>query len=335
LKNTLRIALPDLAELSATVPLAYAWFDRQGRCARSGELTAAALATGFAGARVEAVLVPDDAIVTTVQVPAVPARLLTAAVRGVTEPLVLGDLEELALGHGPRAADGTVTVAWTERDALARAWRLLSQAGLRVDALLPAQLVLPRDDAHPQQRLMLPADARWHNDAPRWSLALPALSPRQTSPWRAPLWWAAAAMMVWVVGLNIHAARLRAEAVALRAGMEAQVRVAFPDIPVVVDALRQAEQGRNALLAGQGSSSNADFVPLALASAKALPFAASHTAELRYADDAITLKLDGADSKDPDQLGQAPAMAQAAAALGLRIEKQDAPLTWRISRSQP
>ena len=160
MKNTLRVALPDLAELSATMPLAYAWFDRQGRCARSGELSAAALATGFAGARVEAVLVPHDAIVTTVQVPAVPARLLTAAVRGATEPLVLGDLEELAVGHGPRAADGTVTVAWTARDPLARAWRLLSQAGLRVDALLPAQPVLPRDDAFPEQRLMLPADAR-------------------------------------------------------------------------------------------------------------------------------------------------------------------------------
>ncbi|ALM81949.1 type II secretion system protein GspL [Bordetella sp. N] len=335
MKNTLRIALPELAELSATMPLAYAWFDRQGRCARSGELTPAALATGFAGARVEAVLVPNDAIVTTVQVPAVPARVLTAAIHGAVEPLVLSDLEELAIGHGPRAADGTVTVAWTSRAALARAWSLLVQAGLRIDALLPAQLVLPRDDSHPELALALPADARWQTDAPRWSLALPALSPRQSSPWRAPLWWAAAAVAVWVVGLNIHAARLRGEATALRAGMEAQVRTAFPGIPVVVDALRQAEQGRNALLAGQGSSSNGDFVPLALASAKALPFAASHTAEMRYADNAITLKLDGADSKDPDQLGQAPAMAQAAAALGLRIEKQDAPLTWRITRSQP
>ncbi|MFC4277843.1 type II secretion system protein GspL [Achromobacter aloeverae] len=335
MKNTLRIALPGLAEASATAPLAYAWFDRQGRCARSGELAAAALATAFPGARAEAVLAPSDAIVTTVQVPAVPKRMLTAAVHGAMEPLLLSDMDDLAVGHGPRAADGTVTVAWAARDPLARAWRLLAQAGLRVDALLPAQLVLPEDDATPDQALALPADARWRRDAPRWSLALPALSPRQRSPWRAPLWWTAAAAAVWIVGLNIHAARLRGEATALRTRMEAQVRAAFPDIPVVVDPLRQAEQGRNALLTGQGASSPTDFVPLALATAGALPFAAGHTAVLRYADGAVTIKLDGADGKDPDQLAQAPAMAQAATALGVRIEKQDAPSTWRITRSQP
>ncbi len=335
MKNTLRIALPALAELTPAASLAYAWFDRQGRCARSGELAGAALATAFPGARVEAVLTPADAIVTTVQVPAVPGRVLTAAVRGALEPLLLSDMEDLAIGHGPRAADSTVTVAWTARAPLAQAWRLLAQTGLRVDALLPAQLVLPPDDATPERMLTLPADARWRHDAPRWSLALPALSPRQVSPWRAPLWWGAAAAAIWIVGFNVHAARLRGEARLLRADMESQVRSAFPDIPVVVDPLRQAEQGRNALLAGQGSSSNSDFVPLALATAGALPFAAGHTAALHYADDAITLTLDGTDAKDPDQLTQAPAMAQAAAALGLRIEKQDTPLTWRISRSQP
>ncbi|OZI33831.1 general secretion pathway protein GspL [Bordetella genomosp. 10] len=335
MKNTLRIALPDLAGLSATAPLAYAWFDRQGRCARSGELAAAALATAFPGARVEAVLAPADAIVATVQVPAVPKRVLTAAVHGAMEPLLLSDMDELAVGHGARAADGAVTVAWAEREPLARAWRLLAGAGLRVDALLPAQLVLPQDDAAPDQPLTLPADARWRHDAPRWSLALPALSPRQRSPWRAPLWWTAAAAAVWILGLNIHAARLRGEAASLHARMEAQVRAAFPDIPVVVDPLRQAEQGRNALLAGQGGSSAGDFVPLALATAGALPFAAGHAAALRYADEAITITLDDADGKDPEQLAQMPAMAQAASAQGLHIEKQDAPATWRITRSQP
>lgn len=338
MKNTLRIALPALDTVSPTALLSYAWFDRQGRCARSGELAPAALATAFPAGRVEAVLHPADAIVAVMQLPAVHARLLTTAVHSALEPLVLSDVETLAVGHGPRGADSNVTVAWTERDRLARAWKSLAHTGLRIDAIVPAQLVLPDADATPDIPLRMPADARWRREAPRWSLALPELSPRQVSPWRSTLWWTTAAAAIWIIGLNVHAARLRAEAAALHAQMDSQVRLAFPGIPVVVDALRQAEQGRNALLAAGGGSSSSDFVPLALATATALPFAAEHVAELRYGDAAITVKLDGADKDartDPDKLAQAPAMAQAAAALGVRIEKMDSPLTWRVTRSQP
>jgi general secretion pathway protein L len=338
LKNTLRIALPALDTLSPTALLFYAWFDRQGHNARSGELAPAALATAFPTGRVEAVLHPADAIIAVVQLPAVHARLLTAAVHSALEPLVLSDVEALAVGHGPRAPDGNVTVAWTARERLARAWKLLSQTGLRIDAIVPTQLVLPEGDATPGVPLQMPADGRWRREAPRWSLALPELSPRHVSPWRSTLWWTAAAAAIWIIGLNVQAARLRAEATALHAQMENQVRQAFPEIPVVVDALRQAEQGRNALLAADGGASSSDFVPLALAMAAALPFAAEHVAELRYTDAAVTVKLDGADkdaSADLEKLAQAPAMAQAAAALGVRIEKLDSPLTWRVTRSQP
>lgn len=334
MKNILRIALPALEAVSATAPLSYAWFDRQGHCARSGELAPAALATAFTARRVEAVLHPADAIVASVQLPAVNARLMTVAVQSALEPLVLSDVDTLAVGHGPRAPDGSVTVAWAPRDALTRAWQALAQAGLRIDAILPTQVVLPPEDAAPQSPLQLPADARWRHDAPSWSLALPELGSQHVSPWRGPLRWAALAAVVWIGGLNIHAAQLRAEAVGLRAQMERQVREAFPTIPVVVDALRQAEQGRNALLAAGGGSAAGDFMPLALATASIFPFAAEHVLNLHYTDGTITLKLDGSDP-DADKLAQAPAMVQKAAALGVRIEKQDAAQTWRVTRSQP
>jgi general secretion pathway protein L len=323
MKNTLRIALPPLAEIAPATLLAYAWFDRAGRCARSGELAAAALATAFPARRVEAVLDPRDAIAATVQLPAVAPRLMPAAVSSALEPLVLSDVETLAIGHGPRAADGSVLVAWTPRDLLAHAWRVLAAQGLKIDAMLPVQAITPPPDAetgaevgsddhqastsranspigeglrhfgvHPA--LTLPVDARWAQPAPRWSLDLPAPGSAQASPWRGATRWAGVAAAIWIVGLDIHAASLRAEARAIQAHMENQVRTAFA-LPVVIDPLRQAQRARDALLAAGGSTTSGDFVPLALAAAAALPAAAEHVRELRYQNGSITLTLDASD----------------------------------------
>jgi general secretion pathway protein L len=338
-KNTLRIALPALEAITPGALLAYAWFDRQGRCARSGALAASALATAFAGARVEAVLVPGDAIAASVQVPAVQSRILSATVHSALEPLLLSDPETLAVGHGPRAPDGTVDVAWTDRPALAAAWQMLARTGLHVDAIVPAQFILPADDPTPNAALELPVDARWQRPAPRWSLALAEISPYRASPWRGPLRWGLAAAALWLIGLNVHAARLRSESAQLRAQMEQQVRQTFPTIPVVVDAVRQAQQGRDALLTAGGTTAANDFVPLSLATAAALPFAANHVMNLRYTNNTITLKLDNADgSAAAGKAGAAldvNAITQKAASMGLTAEHQTPAGTWRISRSQP
>jgi general secretion pathway protein L len=341
LKNTLRIALPALEAMAPGALLAYAWFDRQGRCARSGVLAAEALATAFAGARVEAILAPGDAIAATVQVPAVQGRILTATVHSALEPLLLSDIDTLAIGHGTRAADGTVEVAWADRARLARVWQMLAGSGLRLDAIVPTHFVLPADDPSPNTPLQLPADIRWGRQAPRWSLALGDLSPHRASPWSGPLRWGLAAAAVWLIGLNVHAARLRAESASLRAQMEQQFREAFPTVPVVVDAVRQAQQGRDALLAAGGTTSSADFVPLSLATAAALPFAAGHVLNMRYVNNSITLKLDdggaagAAPAKNTGKDQDMAAVTQRATSLGLVVERQEAPGTWRIARSQP
>ncbi|KRC71000.1 GspL periplasmic domain protein [compost metagenome] len=330
MKNTLRIALPALAEFSADSPLRYAWFDGRGRCARQGELALQAMGHAYPHAACEAVLHPSDVIATTVQIPGVARARFAAAVYSALEPLVLSDLDALAIGHGPRAADGSVPLAWSPREPVRRAWGLLNAHGLRARALIAPQTLAPETSAP----LRDPADPRWLAPSPSWSLAMPQLAPARVSRWR-PAWrWSAAAAVVWIAGLNIHAARLQDEADALRNGMREQVLAAFPDLPVVLDPARQAQQGLDALQANRGAASAGDFLPLARAAAQALPFAADKVARLSYADQALTLQL--ADAGEPSQrVAETPALIQQAAALGLKLERADTDNTWRIVRNQP
>jgi len=330
LKNILRIALPPLDEFGPGSLLPYAWFDRRGRCARQGELTLEAMGHAFPHAACEAVLHPADVIAASVQIPAVARARFAAAVHSALEPLVLSDLDALAIGHGPRSADGTVPLAWAAREPVRRAWGLLNAQGLRAHALIAPQTLGP-DTAAP---LRDPADPRWLAPTPSWSLAMPQLAPARVSAWR-PVWrWGAAAAVVWIGGLNLYASQLQAEADALRNGMRAQVLAAFPDLPVVLDPPRQAQQGLDALQANRGAANAADFLPLARAAAQALPFAADKVARLGYAEQALTLQL--ADAGEQSQrVAETPALIQQAAALGLKLERGDNDTTWRIVRAQP
>lgn len=418
-----------LRALTANSPVAFALLDRQHQVLRSGELALSELAGSVPASRVEAVLHPADSILTTVIVPPLPTHRLGAAVAGAVEPLLLGDIDLLAIAHGPRAADGTVAVAWGPRAELAAALQLLTTVGLPADAMLAAPLVLPLahggwtalirdglivvrtgaqsgycwaidplapDDGtepalatfqlaveqdvppaitwiEPQPTHWkstvgvashsLPSAARWRGIAPDWSLALPALRPRHRagSRWKRPLAWTAAAAAVWVLGLNLHAWQLGREERALRQRMNEQVKAAFPGIPVIVDPLRQAEQGRDALRAADGKFGDSDFLPLALATAKLLPQAASNLTTLTFAEGELRLRLvdDGIGMKPlatpapaspaararrfglPRSQAQAPAapnlpvrveidpaIKQQAQALGLRVDRVDD--EWRI-----
>ncbi|WYX08273.1 hypothetical protein WJ978_20180 [Achromobacter xylosoxidans] len=88
-------------------------------------MTLQALGQAYPQTACEAVLHPSDVIATTVQLPAVAKARLNAAVLGALEPLVLSDLDDLAIGHGPRGADGNVALAWAPREPVRRAWSLL------------------------------------------------------------------------------------------------------------------------------------------------------------------------------------------------------------------
>jgi len=331
IKRTLRLALPPLADIAPQSVMAFALFGRGGDLLRSGELPLEELARAVPVDRVEAILHPHDAVVVTAQVPPVPARLLESAVQGSVESLALSDTAELCIAHGPRAADGSICIAWAGRQALLDAWARLADAGLRLAAIVPHALALPDGDPHPERALALPADARWRADLPRWSLARPEWRPvPSTHRWRGAALWAGAAALLWLLGLNLYAAQLRGEARSVQAAMEQAVRQAFPSIGIVIDPVRQARNMRRQLRLAGGAASEDGFMPLALGAADVLGFAAGHVASLRYEQGVLTLVL--AEGYAPP--ANEAALRQAAAVRSLQLRRDDdAAHIWHVRQA--
>ncbi|CAJ47942.1 GspL/Epsl periplasmic domain-containing protein [Bordetella avium] len=324
MKNMLRVALPPLAALRADTLLPYAWHDRRGGL-RQGESTAQALATAFRRAPAELVMHPDDIITTVIGVPPLGRARQAAVVRGALEPLVLGDLNEVAIGYADTSADGQVEVAWTPRPALEQACALLAGQGMRLRAIIPPSAL------GEGQALQARGDPRWRAPSPGWSLELPRQAGNTVSQWRSPLQWAAAAALLWLIGLNLYASHLEAEARALRARMTQRVQQSF-NLPVVLDPLRQAQQGLAAL--GSGQANSHDFLSLARDVAR-LPLPTDdRVKQLNYADQALTLQL-FAEEDAARQVAVTPKLIQQAASLGLKLEQQEKTPTWRITRNSP
>ena len=70
-----------------------------GAAVARGRASWRALGQAYAQPACEAVLHPEDVIASSLQIPALPARQ-AAAVRSVLEPMILGDMDDLAIGHG-------------------------------------------------------------------------------------------------------------------------------------------------------------------------------------------------------------------------------------------
>lgn len=311
--------------------MAFALFDRNGVLLRSGELPLDQLAQAVNVEHVQAILHPGDAIVVTVNLPPLPVKRLSAAVQASVEPMALSDIADLCIAHGPRAADGSTLVAWTERRALLEAWQKLGDAGLKLAAIVPFELSLPGSDPQPNQPLALPVDARWQTPLPHWSFARPEWRPAsQTHRWRSAALWAGGAALLWLLGLQIYAAQLRGEARTLQASTEQAVRTAFPSISVIIDSVQQARNQRDMLRLASGTASADDFMPLALGAAKVLNFADGHIASLLYKNEKLTLVLAEGYTPPADEA----ALHQAAAVQSLVLEKDDnAAHTWHFRRT--
>src|SRR3546814_14904481 len=122
--------------------------------------------------------------------------------------MALADIRQLCLAHGTRAADGTVTVAWTARESLANAWAMLAEAGLNIVAFVPNSLALPTQDPQHAKPLGLPATPRWLAPLPGWSLAHVALRPASArGRWRKAIFLSVPAADVWLIGFNWYVAQ--------------------------------------------------------------------------------------------------------------------------------
>lgn len=112
---------------------------------------------------------------------------------------------------------------------------------------------------------------------------------------RPALAWGAAALAVWLTGLNLHALRVAAEGQALKQQMAAQVKAAFPELPIVLDPLQQARQLRDARKAGTASTATPDFSTLLRASTALLTQSAGQVQRVDYRDGQVEIRWrDGA-----------------------------------------
>jgi len=209
----------------------------------------------------------------------------------------------------PVDAAGSPALACVGDTAIVRldAWRALaghagSDAAQRAEALAGIVAIAAPEDRAGGQFPAVPAriaDAAWEPavatlatiptralDRQPWAVdgagAIDLLSARSGSPgrrwlaaidwraWRLPATLAVGAMVVAVLGMNLHWLQLHRERDGLRQRLEATFRDAFPQAQVVVDPLLQMQRlvGDRRALAGRSAPD--DLVPLASALARAL-----------------------------------------------------------------
>ena len=305
MSGQLRVTVPPLQALGQSATLDYLLLDRAGLVEARGAAPAAELAKLGKGRVLIALLDPQDAVHTCIQLPPLPAARLGDAVRCAAQGLVLGDSAHLHIAHGPRAADGEVEVAWVGLPALHSFGAWSQQAGLRWRAVHP----WPEAGA---EAVTLPSCGlqgglrNGQASAQGWGRAMACV---------------AAAVVVWVLGLNLVAGQLAAEGQQLRQQMQAQVRHAFPQLPTIINPLQQVRQQLQAAAsqAGQGIG----FEHLAQAAGAAMPFLAGAVQRIDYNADSLVLEL--AEDAQPT-----PADSWQAALGGQGVEAQASGQRWTL-----
>ncbi|MDP9881278.1 general secretion pathway protein L [Variovorax boronicumulans] len=119
------------------------WRAADGRWHDGGALALGAVAGCFEARHLEVALAPGEVALASFALPPLTARHLHAAVLGAIEPCALQPIDALAVGIGPRGADGTVPTAWIARDTMARWLTLLRRHGIAPRALCVPTAFLP------------------------------------------------------------------------------------------------------------------------------------------------------------------------------------------------
>jgi general secretion pathway protein L len=141
--SRLRVALPPLATLDADSPVEYAWLGRSGEVEREGQSTLLQLGAAGKIDALECYLHPEDSVVTSMELPLLPAAKISAAVGCAAQALILGSSEHMHVAHSIRDLQGRVQIAWLPLASLQHLGQLLRQAQLKLRGLYPAAYALP------------------------------------------------------------------------------------------------------------------------------------------------------------------------------------------------
>ncbi|MHA3735388.1 type II secretion system protein GspL [Pseudomonas sp. Eth.TT006] len=162
------------------------------------------------------------------------------------------------------------------------------------DGLLASGTPLHWIGAAPPPGAELPmAEAqRWTGPLPAWGLhgALQSQGSEQRG-WGRALGLCAVAVAVWVIGLNLYAAREASQGQQLKAQMSQRVKQAFPELPVILNPLQQARQQLAARRQGAAQDPTQAFNRLVLQAGTGMPFMAGSVERLTFVDGTLQLSL--------------------------------------------
>ncbi len=314
----LRIGLPPLDQLTADSRVRFAWLER-GAVIEEGYESLTQLATSRQA--IDCFLHPRDSLLTSLELPPLPAAKTAAAVACAAQALILGPVEQMQVAHGPRENDGRVHVAWVPKAGLAR----LAQLPIKLRGLYPAPYALPVSAAALDDGYLLTRDSlqqgavhplglqaldvqlvdaaqRWSGPVPTWGLHGGLIQP-STVGWGRALACVALATAIWTLGLNLYAARQVEDGQRLKALMSQQVRQAYPELPVVLNPLQQARQQLAARQTGAAADPGQRFTSLLQLAGSNLPFMVGSVDNLSFEQGRLHVAL-LADSRNPVAEGE-------------------------------
>ncbi|WP_256581543.1 type II secretion system protein GspL [Pseudomonas sp. QC2] len=170
-----------------------------------------------------------------------------------------------------------------------------------------------------------PAQQRWSAALPTWGLhGGVGKAPGSQAGWGRALACCALAIGVWLLGLNLYAAREASEGQQLKMQMSQRVKQAFPELPVILNPLQQARQQLSARQNPASNDAPQRFAGLMLQAADAMPFMVGNVQGLVFEQAELHVSLTAdARRNTPDNAWQAT-LAQAG------VAAQATPTGWRL-----
>ncbi len=199
----------------------------------------------------------------------------------------------------------------------------------------PERLAIHLNVDHSACHWLNPAIAEhWSGTRWDWSLPVTGHRPEGTPPgWLRPaLLWGSAATAVWLLGLTLYAGRLEQDGMALKRQMVAEVKAAFPQVPVVLNPLQQARQLSEARKSGNAAVEEGDFAALLRACAPLLTQSAGQVASLAYQHGQLQLRWREGSVLKASELETLQAQARER---GLLVEPDDGGVRFRVAPRDP
>ncbi|QAX84860.1 type II secretion system protein GspL [Pseudomonas sp. DTU12.3] len=173
------------------------------------------------------------------------------------------------------------------------------------------------------------ADAqRWTGPLPGWGLHGAVQQPRgEHRGWGRAIGLCVLAVAVWVIGLNLYAAREASQGQQLKTQMNLRVKQAFPELPVILNPLQQARQQLAARQKGAADDPAQTFNRLVLQAGSGMPFMAGSVEQLSFVDDTLQLRL----LSEARRMGSDKEWQSALAQAGISVTADDDGWTLRAS----